>query len=260
MARTLRHAPSRPHESDATQTRAHAARAFATNAADLAVRIDAQRPVEAIDALLAACLGDARGLDAPAIRGWTVARRLDALLLVRLASGRSAEPVPLRCAACGDAFEISIDLAACRPSALPERIAFEVEGRLLEARCPTGADHARWNEERPTLSQVAASLLGSDDLPADAVVANLEAALLRHDPARELPVSVACPGCGSTVGATIDLESHLLQAFAAEQRAWLREIAAVARSYPWSEAEIAAMPAWRRRYYLQLADETGAMR
>jgi len=144
---------------------------------------------------------------------------------------------------------------------MPERIGFEVEGQRFEARCPTGEDHARWLSERPSQHAAAASLLDENTGPDDAIVAALNEALASQDPARELPVSTQCPACEAAIETVIALETRLLQAFAAEQRSWLREIAAVAQSYPWSEAEIAAMPAWRRRFYLaRAADAEGFIR
>ena len=234
------------------------ARAFASEAADLAVCIDPQRPVDSIDTLLSRCLRGER--DALQIRSWPVARRLDALISIRLAGGVASESIPLHCPQCNESLEISLDLAASRPPETPERIAFEVDGERFEARCPTGEDHARWQAERPTQRGAAASLLDAATEPDDAIVAALNDALAERDPARELPVSTQCPACEVGIDTVIALESRLLQAFAAEQRSWLREIAAVARSYPWSEAEIAAMPAWRRRFYLARAADAEARR
>ena len=214
--------------------------------------------MDAIDTLLTRCLygADSGANSAPSVRSWPVSRRLDGLISIRLAGGVSMETIPLRCPECNEDFEISLDLAASRPPATPERIAFEAGGELFEARCPTGADHARWLAERPSQRAAAASLLEAETEPDDAIVAALNEALASQDPARELPVSTQCPSCEASIETVIALETRLLQAFAAEQCTWLREIAAVARSYPWSEAEIAAMPAWRRRFYLARAAET----
>ena len=239
-------------------THALVARAFTSETADLAVCIDSQRPVDAIDALLSRCLL-AEG-DSQQARSWTVARRLDALITIRLAGGVAMESIPLRCPQCNEDFEISLDLAASRSRGTPERIGFEVDGEHFEARCPTGLDHARWLAERPSERVVAASLLDTEAEPNETIVAALNAALANQDPARELPVSTQCPSCEAAIETVIALETRLLQAFAAEQRSWLREIAAVARSYPWSEAEIAAMPAWRRRFYLARAADTEGFR
>ena len=237
--------------SSTSPTALHAARAFTSDAADLAVCIDPQRPVDSIDTLLSRCLqGD---VDALKVRSWPVARRLDGLIRIRLAGGVTMETIALRCPECNEDFEIRLDLAASRPNEMPERIAFDVDGERFEARCPTGEDHARWLAERPSERAVAASLLDGETEPNEALVAALDAALASYDPARELPVSTQCPACEAAIETVIALETRLLQAFAAEQRSWLREIAALAQSYPWSEAEIAAMPAWRRRFYLARA-------
>lgn len=237
----------------------HAARAFTSEPADLAVCIDPQRPVDSIDTLLSRCLhGDG---DAQQVRSWPVARRLDGLISIRLAGGVAMETIALRCPECKKDFEIKLDLAASRSIEAPERIAFEVDGKRFEARCPTGEDHARWLAERPSPGVAAGSLLRGEAEPNDAIVAALDAALASQDPAREMPVSTQCPACEAAIETVIALETRLLQAFAAEQRSWLREIAAVARSYPWSEAEIAAMPAWRRHFYLaRAADAEGFIR
>jgi hypothetical protein len=242
----------------AGSTHAPAARAFASEAADLAVCIDPQRPVDSINTLLSRCLrGEGDGLP---FRSWPVARRLDALISIRLAGGVASESIPLRCPHCNEPFEINLDLAASRPPETPERITFEVGGKRFEARCPTGEDHARWQAERPSQRAAAASLLDAGTEPDDAIVTALNDALAGRDPARELSVSTHCPACEVGIETVIALESRLLQAFAAEQRSWLREIAAVARSYPWSEAEIAAMPTWRRRFYLARAADAEALR
>lgn len=244
----------------ARSTRTLTARAFTSEAADLAVCIDPQRPVDSIDTLLGCCLrGEGDSLQQQP-RSWPVARRLDALITIRIAGGVATESIPLRCPQCDESFEILLDLDACRPLETPARIAFEVDGQRFEARCPTGEDHTRWQAEHPSQRLVAGSLLDVEGEPDDAIVAALNAALASLDPARELPVSTQCPACDSAIETIIALETQLLQAFAVEQRTWLREIAAVARSYPWSEAEIAAMPAWRRRFYLARPADSVALR
>jgi hypothetical protein len=234
------------------------ARAFTSEAADLAVYIDPQQPVDSIDTLLSRCLHG--GADAPHVRSWPVARRLDGLISIRIAGGVAMETIALRCQECSEDFEIGLDLAASRPFETAERISFEVDGKRFEARCPTGEDHARWLAERPSQRAAAASLLQTETEPDESIVAALDAALASQDPARALPVSTQCPACEASIETVIALETQLLQAFATEQRSWLREVATVARSYSWSEAEIAAMPAWRRRFYLASAAETEGFR
>ena len=222
-------------------------RAFGVDAAGLAWPIDAARPAEAVDYLLNACLGESR----EAVRNWSVARRLDALVAIRQADGRASETVAVRCAACGAPFEIELDLGQCRLPVSDAVLAFEAGGRWLQARLPTGAEQSHWQRERTPLRLVAASLLDPALEPDDETLAALNRALAARDPLRELALQPACPECGAVSEQTVDLEAHLLHCFAQQQRAWLGEIATLAEAYHWSEDSIATMPAWRRAFYLQ---------
>lgn len=222
----------------------------------LDARIDPTRPAEAVDQLLATGLGEGVGI----VRRWSVGRRLDALVALRQAQRGDVEPVALRCAACQDSFEVDIDLSACRApvredeAARPpgDEVAFEVEGATRRARLPTGEDQFRWQRERTPLHRVADSLM-ADGLSCggEVVVQALDRALSARDPLRELPVQAVCPECGRLGEHRVDLEAHLVEAFAATQRELLAQVATLAEAYHWSEAEIASMPPWRRLFYLQ---------
>ncbi len=227
-----------------------------TPSAFLQARIDPARPAQAVDGLLAAGLGES----VETLRRWSVGRRLDALVALRQCTSGDVEPVALRCASCQGAFEVDIDLAACR-APVPEDeaacaaqalVVYEVEGATRRARLPTGEDQARWQRERPALRLVADSLM-ADGQPCgdEAQVEALGRALSARDPLRELPVQAVCPECGHLAEHRVDLESHLVAAFAVAQRELLGQVAALAEAYHWSEAEIAAMPPWRRLFYLQ---------
>ncbi|MGZ5265901.1 MAG: hypothetical protein ACXWCC_03860 [Caldimonas sp.] len=237
---------------------AYAARPFAVDCADLAVRVDASRPVGSTDFLLAACLRDAAGQapQAEAVRHWTVARRLDALVAIRQAGGARTERVVRRCAepGCGESFEVEIELGACRNPGEASSVEFSVAGNAVRARLPTGADQARWQAERTPLQLVAASLLETQAPPDETVVAALDAALADADPARELQLDLTCPACATTRRHVVDLEAQLLGSFAGKQGRWLRQIARLAQAFHWPEAEIARMPQWRRDFYLARLD------
>jgi hypothetical protein len=237
------------------------ARAFATDAADLDAPIEASNPVASIDALLQACLRDAQGR-APgceAVRRWTVARRLDALIAIREAGRGAIERIAFRCEvpSCRQAYEAEIDLSACRADAGASETEADVGGKSLPVRLPTGADHARWQDERTPLRLVAANLLGADGPVGDDVVAAVDAALAEADPMRELTLELACPACGAVGRHCVDLEAHLLAGFARQQVRWLSEIAWLARAFHWPEAEIARLPAWRRDFYLARVEVAG---
>lgn len=228
------------------------ARAFGTEPADLADPIDARCPAEAVDHVLSVCLG----LRPETVRGWSLGRRLDALVAVRQAEGRGVEALPLRCPDCQQPFEIEIDLQACRAPVSEDAVPVELGAQRLRSRLPTGADQARWQRERTPLHLVAGSLLDAAPEPPpepQALVDAVDRALAGRDPLRDLAVPAACPECGAASEHRIDLEAHLLACFARQQRAWLCDIAELAAAFHWGEAEIAALPAWRRQFYLQQA-------
>lgn len=246
--------------SDSSQPGAWSARAFPAQPADLEQRIDPAAPAASTDALLGACLRDEhrRAPHGDELCAWSVARRLDALLAIRLAEGTASERIPLTCphAGCGARFEAELDLAACRrpPADAPIEFA-DAGGTPMSARAPTGADHARWQREGTPLRSAAASLLEqrNGDIPGepdDAIVDALDRALAQRDPLRGLALDLACPDCGGSVRHRLNLEAYLLQGFARAQRRWLVEIGLLARACSWREADIAAMPAWRRAFYL----------
>jgi rubredoxin len=239
------------------ETSTWTARAFAFDPDDLAHAIDPATPAVATDTLLCACLRDRAGRPPgiDEVRRWTVAQRLDGLLAMRQAGGTTSEQIATKCLSpdCGERFEAELELAACRQSGFDLVTEFETRGRQTRARIPTGEDQARWQRERTSLAVAAAELLEADAAasdPDDATIAALSAALARVDPLRDLPLDLVCPECGATNRYVLDLESHLLQVFARMQRRWLREIAMLASVYHWAEAEIAAMPDWRRAFYL----------
>ena len=231
----------------ATGRDAFAARAFATDADDLAAPIDPARTVASTDALLTMCLRDEAGRrpDVDAVRRWTVAARLDALAAIREAGGARTEWLAFQCEGpdCTEPFEAEIDLGACRVKGKAATIEFAVAGDTMRARLPTGADQARWQQERMPLHLVAASLLESEGTADAAVIAALDAALAEADPARELRLDLVCPACAAPQRRVVDLEAQLLGTFAREQQALLRKIV--------------RMPAWRRDFYLGRLDAEG---
>lgn len=221
-------------------------------AALLQAPLDPDHPAEAVDQLLAAGLGK----EAAAVRRWSVGRRLDALVALRQSQQGDVERVALNCAGCRAGFAVDIDLAVCRAPQMadqaPFAVSYEVNGATRRARLPTGEDQARWQRERAPLRLVADSLM-ADGRPCgdDDSLQALGQALAARDPLRELPVQAVCPECGQLADHHVDLEAHLVTAFAGAQRELLSQIAALAEAYHWSEAEIACMPAWRRQFYLQ---------
>lgn len=225
-------------------------RPFGHAAADLDVAFAAPVSEEAATAVLAACTG----CDAGVVRGWTLARRLQALLAVRLADDPDARvPAVLRCAACGEAFELDFELAHCRADVDETPIEWTApDGQRLPLRLPTAADLQGWRQAAVhDEGRLAAALLArpETELPAD-WLAPLAEALAERDPFTALQVPAPCPDCGHANAAHIDLQALLLADFAVRQRRLLDDVTTLARAFHWSEAQILDLPAWRRGYYI----------
>lgn len=233
------------------------ARPFATRSRDLETAVDAAAPAATTDALLMACLedGDGRPPGLAQVRAWSVSARLDALVAIRRAGAVAAESLSLTCPdpSCAAVFEAEVDLDAVREQPFEREVIAECGGRRLALRVPTGEDHARWQRERCTVPEIAASLLHADEAIDGAMLEPIDAALARADPLRSLGLDVECPACKRLGHHTLNLEPHLLRAFALAQREWLSDIATVAGVFHWPEREIASLPAWRHAFYLRQA-------
>jgi hypothetical protein len=72
------------------------------------------------------------------------------------------------------------------------------------------------------------------------------------DPQSDVELSLSCPNCGHAWRAPLDIASY----FWSEVEAWaqrlLLEVHQLARGYGWSERDILAMSARRRRAYLEM--------
>lgn len=247
----------------------HALRRFGTAATDLDVAFGACPDDVQATEVLARC----SGADATCVQGWTLPRRLQALLAVRCGphadDQETCTPATLACPACTARFEIELPLARCRQpvddTPLPLRTA---TGTPLLVRLPTGDDLLAWRGlPQPDEAALAAQLLLEVDgrapaagfVPDPELVAAVAEALAARDPCTVLPVQAACPECGHTQEADIDLQALLLRDLAAQQRRLLAEVTALARAFHWSEAQILALPAWRRAHYLASIESAGAL-
>ncbi len=234
-------------------------RAFGS-AADLELDFARTDRSALVTALLARC-----AVPCDADHWWTqtVGARTAALLRVLEASdGAPALALSSRCGACGAAFEFGLPLAAlaAAEAAAPPSLCVTLPGRPpLSLRRPTGDDLRGWRAAGWTSRQdavramlgalwIAGPLPGPEDEPA------LAAALGALDPLVAFAVDCQCPGCGAAQAVSIDLEGIALSRLAARQDALLLDVHRLASSYGWTEAEVLAVPAARRRRYLALIE------
>jgi hypothetical protein len=117
----------------------------------------------------------------------------------------------------------------------------EAGRQLLVKRCVLGAQGEQ-------------AAVAADELPA-AVVALLASRLAECDPQAEVLIDLACPACDFRWELPFDIASFLYAEIRVQARRLLREVHALARGYAWSESDILALSAQRRRYYLEMLDQ-----
>ncbi|MGN6105677.1 MAG: hypothetical protein ACTHU0_11275 [Kofleriaceae bacterium] len=239
------------------------ARAFGTLPGDLEIDFGAPRAV-VVTELLAACFtGEGLELDP----WWALPISTRTLLLVAL--GELTAPaieVYLPCP-CGETAELELpshelaEFAAERAAVAPT---VEIDGASLRLRLPTGRDQLRWAalaaQADPSLARrVLVELVvdGPSELPEE-LVPQIDRALSEADPLVELRLDTACPSCGAALTGEVDLEAIAIARLRRVQLRLLEDIHHLARTYHWSEQQIARIPAWRRAEYLALLGRSRA--
>ena len=171
------------------------------------------------------------------------------------------------CQACGATLDVPLSLTALLPGPedgapedpVPTRT-LSLAGGTVTVRSPTvrdllaaAADRdprgtlVRRCAERPSSAPVDVADLGDGEL------ALVDEALEELSGLGLITVRAACPGCGEPVAALLDPAALLWQQVQDAAPALLRDVATLAAAFGWSEREILALPAVRRRAYLQLA-------
>lgn len=274
-ASTLRVWPP-PGGASAADAGCFLARAFGTALADLDTDFAAQPRALVVTALLAACLRDVDGNSFPtdALWNWSVAARLQGLLAIGCETAGARTTAVATCSrpGCGEHIELELaltDFALDPPAGIDWQTPHRQAARV---RLPSGSDQLAWfhhhragNTADP--AWLARRLIVSLDaeLPAEtwplpsSWLAALGTALADADPLTALTVAAHCPACATELAIAVDLEYLLLDLCRRRQRALLDDIHQLAGAYHWSEADIVALPAWRRaRYLSRIHADSGA--
>ena len=189
----------------------------------------------------------------------SLAARVGGLLAVFVATTRSdVLDRAVHCPGCGEDMEVSLpvdrllDLARSAEEH-PEIVVNAPDGPFTLRR-PRGSDQRAWRQadHADAEADVIATLVVAGTATEPAVV---DATFAAFDPLTCLELDVTCPSCGLRSDVPLDLEASLLLDLAGAQERTIRDVAVLARRYGWSEADVLAVPAWRRRTYLELADE-----
>lgn len=210
-------------------------------------------PRRALAVLEAALLGAAPD----ALARLPVGRRDELLLQVREVLFGSEFEATARCPRCADRLEVLFDTGDVRrppPDGAPGCV--RVGADEVRFRLPTGLDLVAVAGEPDPAARARLLWRRCVEWPGDEVPGAVRAAVgeaMRFaDPQAAVAVPVECPGCGHAWAEPFDIAGFLWD----ELRAWaartVREVHLLATAYGWTEGTVLALPAARRRRYLEL--------
>ncbi len=224
-----------------------------------------QHPVERALTMLSVALPE---FASDALLALTIGQR-DAYLLTlhEITFGTRLESV-VECLACQERLEFTLNVADIRVTGDGKDAASEqqatIDGYEVRFRLPNSRDLitiARLldvGQARSTLAQrclIEAKRDGESvavaDLP-EPVIAGLAEQMARLDPQAEVQLNLSCPACGHRWSLLFDIVSFLWTEIGGQARRLLRDVHTLARAYGWREADILAMSAVRRQYYLEM--------
>ena len=164
------------------------------------------------------------------------------------------------CPQCGEHVEFSLDTRTLADTGklaeTPREI--EVNGTCVRFRLPTSRDLAeavtapdQSGAVRRLIEQCVVEPRLLEEL-SDEIVEALSDAMAKADPQAEIIISLGCPNCGKHWELLFDIAHFFWNEIAAQAQRLVCEIDALARAYGWTELEILALPAQRRRTYLEV--------
>lgn len=232
---------------------------------DLWERADHLPPVERAIALAGAV--EPRD-DVAAIARLPLGRRDERLLRLRAQLTGAPLDATAACPACGERVQFAADvesifaMVAADPDTQP--VPIELDGYRLSWRPPDSDDMAAAaaaataeEAERILLDRCVEAASGPDghvapaDLPG-VVRAALSRAMAALDPLAELVIGLTCPACQGAFDADLDVAGFVWIELNAHARRVLRDVAALARAFGWTEGQVLALSERRRADYLAL--------
>ena len=169
------------------------------------------------------------------------------------------------CPGCGEQLELTFSTQDIRAAAPPlqEGLRVAVGGYEVECRLPTSADLLEIAQPAAAggremllqrcvhVARCGATVVDPTALPSEVVAAVMEA-MAKADPQADVQVALTCPACQHGWSMAFDILAYLWNEIEDWVRRLLREIHALASVYGWSEREILALSARRRRLYLEM--------
>lgn len=220
-------------------------------------------PAQLVTRLLERCAEVGAEASAEVMRELTVGDR--ALLLLafhRLVFDESLSCL-VDCTSCAERLELDLDARSlvaepAEPRARVVRTA--VNGTQVSFRLPTGGDEERAalaalaDADAATAELLQACVLDAGALTLDTVAPAVESAIAELDPHAEIALTFTCPACGADSASILDPASYVVDELRARVAGLEREVHALASRYGWTERDILALPAPRRRRYVDLAE------
>jgi hypothetical protein len=221
-----------------------------------------QPPIERALTLLSAALPD---LPVDALAQIGIGRRNACLLALReQVLGAQLEGIVV-CPHCGERLELALNTADLRPASTDEpeeTLALRVDAYQVRFRLPNSLDLIAVSDSatvetarRRLLSRLALHVErdGEDVPPAqlpDRIVAAIAERLSQADPLAAVQLALDCPACRQAWLASLDIAACLWSELNAWAARTLQAVHTLASAYGWREADILALSAARREFYL----------
>ena len=225
-----------------------------------------QHPLERMLTLLTAALP---GVPRSDLLNLSVGQRDAYLLMLRERSFGSQFAGFAACPHCQERLECQFTVAdiwsgAAPVASLGQELPLQIEDYMVQMRLPTQADLLAIVGSR-NVEVARASLLercvrevihngkaiAATALP-DEIVTAIGEQILQLDPQAEVQLTLHCPSCEHSWSVLFDITTFLWAEISSQARRLLREVHLLASAYGWHEADILAMSAIRRQYYLEM--------
>jgi hypothetical protein len=171
------------------------------------------------------------------------------------------------CPKCSAGSEFSVDLGKFVEAQTPAIVGeLCVGGYQLSVRLPTVGDllaaGAAGNVEAARKCLIGRCVvrarrgdldIAAESLPAEIITA-IESELAKADPLGRFQMHVSCPECGHSWLERLDLGAFFWSGLEDSVTRILRDVDVVARAYGWSEREILALSASRRKTYVAMIE------
>lgn len=221
--------------------------------------------------LLQCCTLDQNGeiIDQSFFLDLTVGKRIESLLTIALNETPDLS-FPRRCLnkTCQQQMELDISIGELLKlqQRADDSFTIRVGDESLSIRKPTGRDQLEWltvpfrDESEAIRAMIQTLVLDTEvasfggGIISDEWIQTIDNAMEEFDPLVNFNLLARCPYCEEENRYSVDLEEILLTRLHKVQMHLLDDVHRLAEHYHWSEAQILAIPPWRRSRYLALIE------